>query len=74
MKRIGEKLRTLRQRQGLSLRQLGDMLGVSRGYVWEMEQGKKIPNIAMLIKITTVFNISADEFIHDELELEPEED
>lgn len=68
--RFGEKLRTLRERQGFSLKQLGNMLDVSKTYVWEMEQGQKIPNIAMLLKISDLFRISTDQLIRDELELE----
>ncbi len=70
MKRFGEKLRTLREQQGYSLKQLGNILEVSKTYVWEMEKGQKIPNIAMLIKICDVFVISCDKLIRDELELD----
>ncbi len=70
MKRLGEKLRALRQQHKLSLKQLGDRLEVSKTYVWEMEKGEKIPNIAMLIKISDVFGVSSDKLIRDELELD----
>ncbi len=66
MNRFGEKLHTLRERQGLSLSQLGDRLGVSKNYVWNMEKGYKTPNIAMLIKIARLFNVTADQLIMDD--------
>jgi len=69
MKRFGEKLRILRERQGLSLSQLGDRLEVSKNYVWSMEKGYKTPNITMLIKITHLFNVTSDELIMDDQEL-----
>lgn len=72
MKRFGEKLRVLRERRELSLKQLGDQLGVNKTYVWEMEKGKKIPNIAMLTKICDVFGVSCDKLIRDELEIDSE--
>jgi transcriptional regulator with XRE-family HTH domain len=72
MNRFGEKLRTLRERRGLSLKQLGDLLNVSKTYVWEMEKGEKIPNIAMLTKVCDLFNVSCDKLIRDELELDNE--
>ena len=53
-KRFGEKLRTLRQRQGLSQEQLGDMLGVHQTHVGRIERGEKIPNVAMVIKISDI--------------------
>lgn len=70
MKKFGEKLRTLREQRGLSLKQLGELLEVSKTYVWEMEKGQKTPNIAMLIKISNVFGVSADKLIRDELDLD----
>ena len=70
MNRFGEKLRTLRERRGLSLKQLGDRLSVSKTFVWEMEMGKKIPNIVMLTKICDEFGVSCDKLIRDELEID----
>ena len=70
MEKFGEKLRILRQQRGLSLQQLGDELSVSKTYIWEMENGKKTPNIAMLVKICDVFNIPADKLIRDEFGLD----
>lgn len=72
MNRFGEKLRTLREQRGLSLKQLGDLLNVSKTYVWEMEKGEKIPNIAMLTKVCDLFSVSCDKLIRDELELDNE--
>lgn len=70
MKRFGGKLRTLRQRNGLTLRQLGDMLDVSNTFVLRMEQGKKIPNAAMIIKIAQLFEVSTDQLMLDDQELD----
>ncbi len=70
MKRFGKKLRTLRERQGLTITQLSDMLNVSYSYIGKMERGEKIPNVAMLIKIADVFNICLDKLARDELDLD----
>jgi len=70
MKKFGEKLRTLRQREGLTMKRLSGMLGVSDSYISQMETGEKIPNVAMLIKIADVFNMSLDKLARDELELD----
>lgn len=69
MKRFGEKLRTLRQRNGLTMRKLSEMLGVRDSYISQLESGDKIPNVAMLIKIADVFHVSLDQLARDELEL-----
>lgn len=70
MNRLGEKLRILRQRRGLSQIQLGDMLDVNQTYIGKMERGEKMPNLAMLLKLSRLFNVSADVLIKDELELD----
>ncbi len=70
MNRFGEKLRTLRNRRGLTLRQLGEMLEVDHSYVARLEKGEKIPNVAMVLKVSRIFAVSTDVLIKDELELE----
>ncbi|MBN1220504.1 MAG: helix-turn-helix transcriptional regulator [Anaerolineae bacterium] len=70
MKKFGEKLRALRNRRGLTLRQLSNMLDVDYGYVGRMERGEKIPNVAMVLKISQIFDVSTDVLLKDELELE----
>ena len=70
MKRFGEKLRTLRQRNGLTMRKLSEMLGVRDSYISQLESSDKIPNVAMLIKVADVFQVSLDELARDELELD----
>jgi transcriptional regulator with XRE-family HTH domain len=70
MERFGEKLSTLRKKRGLTLRQLGEMLGVYHTYVSQIEKGKKIPNAAMIIKIADIFGVSTDQLMRDELELD----
>lgn len=70
MKRFGEKLRSLRQRQGLTLRQLGAQLEVSNTFVLSLEQGKKTPNAATILKIADLFHVSLDQLMRDELEVD----
>jgi len=70
MKRFGEKLRTLRQRNGLTMRRLSEILGVRDSYISQLESGDKIPNVAMLIKVADVFHVALDQLARDELELD----
>jgi len=70
MQRFGEKLRALRQKRDLSLRQLGDILGVYHNHVAQLEAGKRIPNAAMILKIADLFGVSTDLLMRDELALE----
>ncbi|MDM8519208.1 helix-turn-helix transcriptional regulator [Anaerolineales bacterium HSG6] len=69
IKRFGEKLRYLRQREGLSQEQLGNMLDVHQTHVGRIERGAKMPNAAMILKISRLFRVSADVLIKDELDL-----
>ena len=70
MKRFGEKLRTLRQRNGVTLRQLGEQLEVSNTFILSLEQRKKTPSAAMVLKIADIFGVTADQLMRDELDLE----
>ena len=70
MKRLGQKLRILRKREGLTQTQLADMLEVDHTHVGKMERGERVPSLEILIKVTQIFNVSADTLINDELELD----
>jgi transcriptional regulator with XRE-family HTH domain len=70
MERFGEKLSALRKKQGLTLRQLGEMLGVYHTYVSQIEKGKKMPNALMILKIADIFEVSTDQLMRDEIDLD----
>ncbi|NJR52121.1 MAG: helix-turn-helix transcriptional regulator [Leptolyngbyaceae cyanobacterium CSU_1_3] len=70
MKRFGEKLRALRTRNGMSLRQLAAQLGLSvHGYIAQIERGERQPTPDLIVKIARLFQVSADQLMMDELEL-----
>ncbi len=71
MKRFGEKLRTLRQKRGMSLRQLASELGFSaHGHIAQIEQGERKPSADLVVKIARLFEVSTDQLMLDELELD----
>jgi transcriptional regulator with XRE-family HTH domain len=70
MNRFGEKLQTLRKRRGLTLRQLGEILEVHNTYISQIEKGRKTPNAAMILKIAQFFEVTADQLMRDDLELD----
>jgi transcriptional regulator with XRE-family HTH domain len=74
MSKIGKKLRILRQQQGLTTRELGAKLGVSNSYIVRIENGKKRPSIDLVAKMARFFNVSTDQLIMDELELDEKND
>jgi len=67
MEKFGEKLRTLRMRRGLTTRELGELLGVNQSHVTRMEQGQRIPNVAMVMKVAAIFGVTVDQLVQDEL-------
>ncbi len=68
MKNFGKKLRLLRHKRGLTLRELSEMLGVHNSHVARIEQGLK-PSTNLIIKISHIFDVSIDVLMKDELEL-----
>ena len=57
---IADRLKELRKKAGYSQEQLAEMLNISRQAVskWESAQGN--PDIENLIKLTEIYNVSAD--------------
>jgi transcriptional regulator with XRE-family HTH domain len=70
MKRFGEKLRTLRKQRGLSYRQMASMIETSHSHIINLETGKHKPSVDLIVRITQVFNISFDQLMNDELDLD----
>ena len=71
MQRFGEKLRILRTQQGLSLKALALKLGLSaHGYISELESGKKKPTAEFVLNAARLFDVSTDQLLKDELDLE----
>jgi transcriptional regulator with XRE-family HTH domain len=48
--RIGELIESRRKEAGMSLQDVADACGISKGYVWEIENGKTV-NIGILLAI-----------------------
>ncbi len=70
MQRFGEKLALLRKSHGLTVRQLGKMLDVDHTYVSQLEKGKTKPSVAMILKISEIFEVSTDVLMKDVLNLD----
>lgn len=71
--RFGEKLRTLRTGQNLTLQGLAHLMGhTAHGYISELENGKKPPTVEFVLRLARLFNVTTDELLKDELELDIE--
>ena len=69
MKRFGEKIYQLRTQRGLTLTDLGNLLGVHNTFVSQLEKGRKVPNAEMILKIADTFAVTTDHLMRDELNL-----
>lgn len=57
---IAERLQELRKSAGYSQEQVAEMLGLSRQAVSKWESGQGKPEIDNIVKLTEIYNVSAD--------------
>lgn len=67
--RLGEKLKALRLRRGLTTRALAEALQAGYGAISDIENGKRQPNVDLVQKAAVYFGISADDLLDDEREV-----
>jgi transcriptional regulator with XRE-family HTH domain len=70
MRRFGEKLRVLRQRHGMTMRDLADKLGLgTHGYIGDLESGRRQPSLELALHVAELFGVTVDQLAKDELEI-----
>jgi transcriptional regulator with XRE-family HTH domain len=73
MQRFGEKLRALRQRHNLTMRELADKLGLStHGYIGDLESGRRHPSLELAVQIADLFGVTVDQLARDDVGLDQE--
>jgi transcriptional regulator with XRE-family HTH domain len=71
MKRFGEKLYILRTSYHMTQKELAAKLGyIGYGYISEIESGKKKPTTELVLNVARLFNITTDQLLKDELEVD----
>lgn len=65
MKNIGEELKRIRKLRGITQRELADAVGVAPSTISGYELGTRVPEYAILEKISKKLNISIFEFLDD---------
>lgn len=71
MQRFGEKLRILRTKHGMTLRELATALEITAfSYLSRIETNKKKPSMELVIKISRLFDVPVDQLVKDDLELD----
>lgn len=73
MKRIGEKLQTLRLRRDLTMTQLAEYLETSHAQISRIESGQRTPSSELVLKMSLFFGVSADQLLRDDLELDEQQ-
>ena len=57
---MGERIKSVRTKQKLTLEKLSEKVGISRNFLWEIEDGRKAPALQTLCGICRELNVSAD--------------
>ena len=71
MQRFGEKLRALRKQRGMTLKELAEVFGhTTHSHISELETGKRMPSLEFTIKVSELFDVSVDQLVKDDIELE----
>lgn len=65
---LAEKVVSLRKKEGWSQEELADKLGISRQSVSKWESGASIPDIDKILLMSSLFGVSTDYLLKDELE------
>lgn len=68
---VGQKIAILRNKMELSQEQLAEKLEVSRQSVSKWESDQSMPEVGKILQLSTLFNITADDLLRDEIPLEP---
>jgi transcriptional regulator with XRE-family HTH domain len=62
IEKVSKVLRHLRNSRKVSQQDISLTTGIDRAFISEIENGKKIPSLETLIKITDYFKISLSDF------------
>ena len=68
---LGQKIAILRNAMKLSQEQLAEKLEVSRQSVSKWESDKSMPEVNIILKLASEFNITLDDLLREEIPLAP---
>jgi transcriptional regulator with XRE-family HTH domain len=63
MMTLSERLIGLREAMGFSLTQLAKRSGISRGYLYLLEQGTSSPTLDVLVKLANVYSVHVSDLL-----------
>ncbi len=65
-KRLGERIKEIRQQRGMRLENVAAKAGLTKGYLSLVENGHKVPTIATLVKVSNVFDVPIGALFEEE--------
>jgi transcriptional regulator with XRE-family HTH domain len=74
---LGKKIRSLREAAVISQMELAIILGFSpksKGFISEVESGKKLPGVEFVLQIAERFGVSTDYLLRDDIPLREADD
>lgn len=73
MSRIGSEIKKTREAKGMSRKQLAKSIGVTEGFILDIESGKKVINDELLKKVSKVLEKEINDVMLEEIEESQEE-
>lgn len=59
---LGDRIRAIRESQGLSIRDLADMADLNKSQIVRIESGQSDPHYTTLLRIARAFEVSIGDF------------
>ena len=69
MNHLGEKVRQLRRQRGMTLREAAALLAVHYTHLQKIETSQKRPSSDLILKLATLFGVTADQLMRDDVDL-----
>lgn len=67
---IGEKIRNLRNQNGLTQEELADRTELTKGFISQLERGLTAPSVSTLLDIVECLGTNLSDFFHEENDLQ----
>jgi len=62
---VGKRIRRMREAQDLTLDQVAQMTGLDKEYVQAVEEGREVPSIGAVLKISRALGSKVGQILHD---------
>lgn len=66
--KIGQKIKSYREKRNFTQTKLAEISGVSQTYISELESNKSQPTVAVVVKLAKALGISVDKLLEDDEE------